>query len=150
MSGQGGWLERHCDLKDVPKQVQWLKESLEASTAQWKIVVGHHPIYSGGEHGDTAYLIEHVLPLLQEHKVQAYFNGHDHDLQHLQAGTVNLFCSGAGSRPRPTATTSHTKFAKGGCSGFTALALRADQMDVRMIDDHGQLLYSTTVPRVAV
>jgi acid phosphatase len=129
------------------KQVAWLESALAASQAPWKIVVGHHPIYSGGVHGDTPYLVEHVLPLLEKYKVQAYFNGHDHDLQHLQAGKVNLFCSGAGSKVRETKNTAHTKFAKS-CSGFTAVQLQSGRMDVRMIDDRGRLLYTTGVPQI--
>jgi acid phosphatase len=132
--------------QDVPKQLAWFKSALAASAAKWKIVIGHHPIYSGGGHGDTAELVETILPLLQQYQVQAYFNGHDHDLQHLQAGKVNLFCSGAGSQFRPTVDTPHTKFARA-CSGFTAVALSADKLDVRMIDDQGRLLYTTSVPR---
>jgi tartrate-resistant acid phosphatase type 5 len=134
--------------QDVPKQLAWFKDALAASTAPWKIVVGHHPIYSGGGHGDTAELIETILPLLQEHKVQAYFNGHDHDLQHLQAGDVNLFDSGAGSQHTLTFYTKRSKFAKSR-SGFTAVSLQPDKMDVRMIDDRGQLLYTTSIPRVS-
>jgi acid phosphatase len=134
--------------QDVPRQIAWFKDALAASTAPWKIVVGHHPIYSGGGHGDSVELIETVLPLLQEHKVQAYFNGHDHDLQHLQAGDVNLFDSGAGSQHTPTFYTKRSKFAKS-TSGFTAVSLQPDKMDVRMIDDRGQLLYTATIPRVA-
>jgi tartrate-resistant acid phosphatase type 5 len=133
--------------QDTKQQLDWFKAALAASKAQWKIVIGHHPIYSGGEHGDSPELIEKVLPLLHEHKVQAYFNGHDHDLQHLMAGEVNLFDSGAGSQVRPTKKTVHTKFAAS-CSGFTTVALQPDRMDVRMIDNHGTLLYTATVPRV--
>jgi acid phosphatase len=133
--------------QDVPKQVAWFESALKSSVAPWKIVIAHHPVYSGGEHGDTPYIIERILPLLEKYKVQAYFNGHDHDLQHLQAGAVNLFCSGGGSKPRAAINdTPHTKFGKG-CSGFTAVALQSDKMDVRMIDDHGQLLYTASVPR---
>jgi acid phosphatase len=134
--------------QDVPKQLSWFKDALAASKAQWKIVIGHHPIYSGGGHGDTPELIENILPLLQEHKVQAYFNGHDHDLQHLVAGEVNLFDTGAGSQHTPTFYTKHSKFAKS-CSGFTTVSLQADRMDVRMIDNRGTLIYATTVPRVS-
>jgi acid phosphatase len=136
----------HLHSQDIEKQVAWLDAALAASTAPWKIVIAHHPVYSGGEHGDTPYIIEHVLPLLEKYKVQAYFNGHDHDLQHLQAGSVNLFCSGAGSKIRPTTNTPHTKFAKS-CSGFTAVSLQVDKLEVRMISDRGQLLYATSVPR---
>jgi acid phosphatase len=133
----------------APAQLDWFKAALAASKAQWKIVVGHHPIYSGGEHGDSPELIKHILPLLQEYGVQAYLNGHDHDLQHLMAGDINLFISGAGSQVRPTKATSHTKFAKSS-SGITAISLGADAMDVRMIDNHGGLLYTTRVLRSSV
>jgi len=149
LDGEELIFEKHLNRGEVPKQVEWLRVALAASTTPWKIVVGHHPVYSGGEHGDTPYIIEHILPLLQQYKVQAYINGHDHDLQHLQAGTVNLFCSGGGSKIRPTTNTPHTKFAKSS-SGFVAVALQPGQMDVRMISDQGQLLYTTTVPRVSV
>jgi tartrate-resistant acid phosphatase type 5 len=129
------------------EQVPWLEAALKASTAPWKIVIGHHPVYSGGQHGDTPYIVEHILPLLAEHKVQAYFNGHDHDLQHLEAGKVNLFCTGGGSKPRAAIRkTGHTKFGLG-CSGFIAASLQAEKLEVRMIDDKGQVLYSTSVAR---
>jgi tartrate-resistant acid phosphatase type 5 len=132
--------------QDVPKQLAWFKAALAASKAQWKIVIGHHPIYSGGGHGDTPELIKNILPLLQAHKVQAYFNGHDHDLQHLVAGEVNLFDTGAGSQHTPTFFTKRSKFAKS-CSGFTTVSLQAEKMDVRMIDIQGTPVYATSVSR---
>jgi tartrate-resistant acid phosphatase type 5 len=141
----------HGNVKsqDVPRQMAWFKSALKASTAPWKIVIGHHPVYSGGDHGDTPYIVEHILPLLEKYKVHTYFNGHDHDLQHLQAGAVNLFCSGGGSKPRAKIKDlPQTMFAKG-CSGFTAVSLQAGKMDVQMVDDKGRLLYTTTVPRVS-
>lgn len=139
----------HLRSQDNSAQLAWLEAALKASTASWKIVIAHHPVYSGGIHGDTPYIIKHILPLLEKYGVQAYFNGHDHDLQHLQAGKVNLFCSGAGSKPRANMKgTPHTKFALG-CSGFIAAALQADQLNIRMIDDQGKLLYTTNVPRSA-
>ncbi len=133
------------DKKTVPKQVEWFEAALKASTAPWKIVIGHHPVFSGGQHGDTPYLVEHILPLLEKYKVQAYFNGHDHDLQHLQANGINFFCSGGGSKPRAAIKDiPQTKFGKG-CSGFAAVSLQPDKMDVRLIDDAGNKLYSHTV-----
>jgi acid phosphatase len=94
----------------------------------------------------TLELIKNILPLLHEHGVQAYFNGHDHDLQHLLTGNVNLFDSGAGSQHTPTFYTKRSKFAKS-CSGFTTISLQPDKMDVRMIDNQGKQVYATTVVR---
>jgi acid phosphatase len=141
--------EAQVKTQNVPGQIAWFKAALAASKAQWKIVIGHHPIYSGGEHGDSHELIKNILPLIQEYGVQAYFCGHDHDLQHLMAGDINLFISGAGSQVRPTFKTSHTKFAKAS-SGITAVSLASDAMDIRMIDDKGTLLYTTRVLRNSV
>jgi tartrate-resistant acid phosphatase type 5 len=135
--------------QDVPGQLAWFKAALTASKAQWKIVFAHHPIYSGGEHGDQPELIEGVLPVLQEHNVHAYFNGHDHDLQHLVTGDINLFCTGAGSQVRPTKKTEYTRFANSQ-SGFTTVRLGPDKMDVAMIDWRGTVLYTTTVARSGV
>jgi tartrate-resistant acid phosphatase type 5 len=132
--------------QDVPKQLAWFKAALAVSKAQWKIVIGHHPIYSGGGHGDTPELIENILPLLQAHKVQAYFNGHDHDLQHLVAGNLNLFDTGAGSQHTLTFYTKRSKFAKS-CSGFTTVSMQPDKMAVRMIDNRGNQVYATAVAR---
>lgn len=42
-----------------------LESKLARSKAQWKIVIGHHPVYSNGHHNSTAELIQHVQPLLQ-------------------------------------------------------------------------------------
>jgi acid phosphatase len=135
--------------QDVPKQMAWLEAALAASTAPWKIVIGHHPVYTGGQHGDTPYIVEHVLPLMEKYGVQAYFNGHDHDLQHLQNEKMSFFCTGGGSKPRASIkTTSRTKFGLG-CSGFIAASMTADQLHIQMIDDKGKVLYTTDVPRHA-
>ena len=134
--------------QDVPAQLAWLKSALAASKAQWKIVIGHHPIYSGNAHRGTPELVELILPVLREHGVQVYFNGHDHDLQHLVTGKLNLFCSGAGSIVSGVpAETEYTHFARN-CPGFITASLKPDELRVRMIDGHGKLLHAATVPRV--
>lgn len=133
--------------QDVPKQMAWFEAALAASTAPWKIVIAHHPVYTGGQHGDTPYVVKHVLPLMEKYGVQAYFNGHDHDLQHLQSEKVNFFCTGGGSKPRAAIkTTKRTKFGLG-CSGFIAASLTTDKLHVEMIDSQGKMLYATDIAR---
>ncbi|HEX7652672.1 MAG TPA: tartrate-resistant acid phosphatase type 5 family protein, partial [Verrucomicrobiae bacterium] len=144
-----GETAKHTDLhaQDVPQQVAWLEQALSASKAPWKIVIAHHPVYSGGVHGDTPYIIQHILPLLEKHGVQAYFNGHDHDLQHLHAGQVHFFCTGGGSKPRKSIKEiPQTRFGIG-CSGFIAASLNADTLAVQLIDDQGKVLHVAEVPR---
>jgi len=81
------------------QQLQWLDLELAKPTrATFRIVMGHHPIFSNGRHGDTAALVRDWEPRLSAHGVHAYLAGHDHDLQHLEfAGHPTSFvCSGAG------------------------------------------------------
>lgn len=70
--------------QDTVLQRYWLRHMLGPSTATWKIVVGHHPIWSGGTvHGGTAELQRYVDPILRKQGAHLYLSGHEHDLQHL-------------------------------------------------------------------
>lgn len=146
---KGNFTMRAIETQDVPAQMAWLDQALASSAAPWKIVVGHHPIYSAGlGHGSERDLITTLLPVLQRHKVQAYFAGHDHDLQHLKSGDVNLIISGGGSEHRPVFSIPETQFS-GSVSGFVLASARANEMQVRYIDDKGKLLHTAVVPRAA-
>jgi hypothetical protein len=43
----------------------------------WLFIVGHYPVYSSGQHGDTSENIQYLLPLLDSYPVHAYISGHD-------------------------------------------------------------------------
>jgi acid phosphatase len=131
--------------QDTPAQVKWLDQALSNSTAAWKIVIGHHPIFSGGsEHGDQPELIRAINPVLEKQGVAAYFNGHDHDLQHIVRGSVEYFNTGAGSKVRQPGPTEGSRFYRG-TPGFMAVTLTAKEMHVEVIDYTGGPLYETRV-----
>jgi len=75
-----------------------LDARLAASRARWKVVVGHHPVYSRAGHGDTPALVKGVEPMLRKHGVALYMNGHDHAMQFLTKDGVAYLTSGAGSK----------------------------------------------------
>ena len=108
--------------QNTDTQLKWIDSVLASSNAKWKIVAGHHPVYSGGEHGNTDELIEKLRTLLEKYGVDMYLAGHDHDIQYLkkEGGSVNYFVSGAGSKLRETGTMEYTKFCKS-INGFLAL-----------------------------
>lgn len=86
--------------KEVEAILKNLRLSLSSSNATWKLVIGHHPIRSVGVHGDTLELVQSLLPLLEEHKVDLYINGHDHALELIKRldSSIPLITSGAGSQ----------------------------------------------------
>ena len=129
---------------DDDAQLQWLEQALAASNARWKIVVGHHPVFSGGHHGSTPELVRLIQPLLERHSVTAYINGHDHDLQHIVVNGIHYLTSGAGSDPRPTGKISGTLFASSE-PGFLRAILSPADMDIAFINASGRSLYTATV-----
>lgn len=133
--------------QDVPAQLRWLDEQLAESAAPWKLVIGHHTIHSGGSgHGDTPEMKELIEPLLQKHGVQAYINGHDHDLQHIRRGGVDYVCCGAGSEVRPVQSIEGTLFCEAR-SGFAAVRSDPDALTFEFRDFSGACLYRSAVPR---
>ncbi|MEI8133442.1 MAG: tartrate-resistant acid phosphatase type 5 family protein [bacterium] len=143
--------ENYADLATQHADVQlaWLDSVLSASKETWKIVVGHHPVYSSGsEHGNQPELIARLKPVFEKNNVDAYFAGHEHDLQHQFAkdGKVNYFVSGAGSEVRPAGKSETTKFSVS-TPGFMAVSIKKGTMSVDVIDAKGKTLYSTSISK---
>jgi hypothetical protein len=92
------------------QQLLWLRQTMDESDARWKIAFGHHPYWSNGDAGDAGVYngvpglgldVKLVLEQAVCGRADAYFAGHDHDLQWLQpspaCGKTQLVVSGAGS-----------------------------------------------------
>jgi acid phosphatase len=79
-------------------QIEWLDVELAKSKARWRIVFGHHPVFSHGLHGRTEALVQRVKPLLEKHGVDLYVAGHDHHLELLRpvAGVTYVISGGGG------------------------------------------------------
>lgn len=136
-------------IPDPAEQLVWLDAQLAKSRAGWKVVVGHHPIRSGGKHGGSGELKERLEPMLVRYGVQAYICGHDHTLQHVQAGGLHHICTGAGSSAGEVASIRGTRFAASepGFAVFT-LASGAMQLGFRGVD--GRTLYETSLRQQVV
>lgn len=100
-------------------QLKWLAEGLENSTAKWKLVYGHHILWSigGTKYSEGHVLRKLLMPSLCEN-ADAYIAGHEHDLELLtddcskytnESGKkLPLIISGAASKMRGK----HTPFAE--------------------------------------
>ena len=136
----------HVQDQDPKAQLRWLESVLAASQARWKIVVGHHPVYSTGSlHGDTKELQTQVLPVLEKYGVRIYFCGHDHILEHLVHGQMNYIVCGGGSSHRSLKKRPDVRFGADS-AGFLSVNLTASEARAAYINDSGKELYRTTVP----
>ena len=135
--------------QDTTKQINWIKDQLGQSDAAWKLVFGHHPMYTSGKRKeDTSYSRWHLEDIFEENKVDAYFAGHEHDLQHQKPENkyTHHFVSGAGSEIRPTGKMDFTRFSQS-IQGFMAVSVKTDQMLVQVIDYEGNMIYKTIITK---
>jgi tartrate-resistant acid phosphatase type 5 len=81
-----------------PDSVQgvWLRNAMAASTACWKIVVMHHPPYSSGAHGSSAWM---QWPY-REWGADLVLTGHDHTYERVVVGGLTYIVSGLGGNTR--------------------------------------------------
>jgi hypothetical protein len=92
--------------------IDWLTRSLAASKARWKLVFGHHALWSGGgsKYEKARALRVLLLPALCRH-ADAYFSGDDHMLEVYtddcravdgsKPAPLPLLVSGAAAKYRP-------------------------------------------------
>lgn len=138
-----GVLPRKAYLANLLRDVDL---ALKASTAKWKIVVGHHTMKSIGHHGDTVELVAHLLPVLLENDVDLYFNGHDHCLEHISGleSPIQFLTSGGGSKAWKgdvgQLSPDQLKFYYDG-QGFMGVQIFQSQLQVQFYDVFGNVLH---------
>lgn len=145
----GTWQHGHdftLKPEQQAEQLVWFETQLKKPrSAPFLAVLGHHPVYSNGPHGDHPVLIREWDPLFRKYKVDLYMAGHDHDLQHLEfdGHPTTHFLSGAGGADLyvlkidgldrgPYAQQVH---------GFSHLAVTREAMELRHLDSDGRVLY---------
>jgi tartrate-resistant acid phosphatase type 5 len=128
-------------------QLIWLKEELSKSQAKWKVVYGHHHIYSATR-GDNTRLIETLLPVLQGGKVDLYICGHDHNLQHVgPEGNVHFFVAGGGGAGTYELNEYPRTIFKAQKHGFAALEADGKKLKVRLVGADGAQVYEYTLEK---
>jgi acid phosphatase len=133
--------------QDKQAQIDWLERALANSKAAWKIVVGHHQLFTvTGQNHDFPEMIGPFKPLLDRHGVHAYVNGHEHNLEHIAVDGVHYITCGAGSATAAVVTPPPGQFASSH-HGFMTVRLAAHGLGFSFIDDTGVTLYQALIPR---
>ena len=129
------------------KQREWLDRELTNSQARWKVVYGHHPIYSDGNYEDRPDLIASLLPILAN-RVDAYICGHDHNLQALQAQRgVRFYVAGGGGANLYDVTRSPRSLFVSRANGFAVLEADATRLVVKLVDATGKVVYEEPITK---
>ncbi|RZK01738.1 MAG: acid phosphatase, partial [Flavobacterium sp.] len=139
--------------QDTLAQKKWLVETLNTSdkSIKWKIVVGHHPLYSGGkrkENTDTKAFEKKFASLFDQYKVDAYLCGHEHDLQVIKpkGRYTTQFLSGSACEIRPTGKREGTLFSVSE-PGFLTFSINDRKLQVQAVNEKGQVIYTTEITK---
>ncbi|MGB5635700.1 MAG: metallophosphoesterase [Waterburya sp.] len=129
------------------KQLDWLEQELKQTKQPWKVVFGHHPLYSSGMHGGSSELIEKLSPLFARYGVQLYLNGHDHDYERTTVinGTTYVTCGNGGAKPRDVGKSEWTAYSVSRL-GFAAVEVYSDRLEVMGIGTNGKIFDRGEVP----
>ena len=123
------------------QQLPWLRTSLAASKAPWKVVVGHHPIYSAGFYGNDPVAQARLGPLFKKYGVQLYINGHEHDYERTKVidGTTYLTLGIGGASLRPILANGNTA-ACASVHGFVELEASPTSLNINAWDRQGKAI----------
>jgi acid phosphatase len=127
------------------EQLTWLEENLARSQSRWKIVYGHHPVYSSGLHGGSQFLNDRLTPLFSRYQVQLYICGHDHNYERSKnlQGTTYIVC-GAGAGTRPVSKSDWTAFSADILS-FVAFEVYDKVIKIKAINSIGKVFDKTAI-----
>ncbi|MBP1615993.1 MAG: acid phosphatase [Bacteroidetes bacterium] len=133
--------------QDMKKQLAWIDSVLTVAKEDWVIVAGHHPIYAqtAKDSSERADMQARLDPILRKHKVDMYVCGHIHNFQHIRmkGSSIDYVVNSAGSLARKVTPIEGTLF----CSpepGFSICSASKTELDLRMIDKKGNILYTVT------
>jgi hypothetical protein len=66
------------DPATARKQAEWLDAALSRTSAAWKFVMFHHPVYASHPRRESPRLREFWIPVFDRHHVDVVLQGHDH------------------------------------------------------------------------
>lgn len=138
--------------QDSTLQKKWIEKELSRQDPRikWKIVVGHHPMYTGSirrEEYDVQSVRYSLDPLLTKHKVDAYLAGHDHSLQyiHMTEGP-HYIISGAASEKTWAQLIPGSKMAAS-VYGFFTFSVLPQSCIIQAINHEGQVIYRNEIKK---
>ncbi|HEX3079207.1 MAG TPA: metallophosphoesterase, partial [Puia sp.] len=143
--------EHNVKGQDTAAQRIWLEKTLSQAPSyiKWKFVFGHHPLWTGGNRMNAPEGVEMrklLRPIFEKFKVDAYFSGHEHNLQYIKpVGYTNYFVSGAGSETTPVIVHPDGGVFARSENGFMNISLTSDQMQVQVIGYTGESLFTTVI-----
>lgn len=123
-------------------QLNWIDSVAQSLSTSWKIMIGHHPLYSYGHHGEDFIMQDLLEEVLENNEIDIYISGHEHDLQHLSMNSyTDFFISGTAAIRRETDSGEYSLFSSSEY-GFLCIQLSENILKSYFINREGEVLYN--------
>ena len=133
--------------QEADRELNWFENEISSSTADWKVVCGHYPLYSNGAHGNKTSLINMIEPLLINYNADLYIAGHDHDLELIKNETGPYYLiSGSGALLREYSPGSDTVYGKKAC-GVAVLRFSSDELIIMILLEDNTIDFSLKITK---
>jgi acid phosphatase type 7 len=123
-------------------QYNWLVDDLTNSTADFNVVLLHHPIYSVTRE-DTYYsqLQSVLVPVFQQHNVRIVFSGHEHNYERFYDAGIYYIVTGGGGAPLYDKTLDDPRLQVFMMKHhYCYLTYDGDNLAVKVYDNHDNLI----------
>jgi tartrate-resistant acid phosphatase type 5 len=133
-------------LQDTTAELSRMDSLFNSEEFTWKMVVGHHPVYSGESRGsELGSMQQHIMPHLYKNNVDVYFAGHEHVIRHLKKeGPTHFMTSGAGSKTVAAHDIPDTRFVSG-TTAFLLVSVTSDSLYFQSINYKGEIEYRVSI-----
>ena len=136
--------------QNLKKQLDWIEKTLKNSSAKWKIVMGHHPVYADTYKGEEERLDmqARLKPLLDAYGVDLYICGHIHHFQHIRpiGSQVQYVVNSSGSLARNVNAVEGTLFCSSD-AGFSVVSADDKTLTMYMINGNGKIIYNFSIEK---
>ena len=132
--------------------LQWIENTLAASTADYLLVAGHYHIYANTHNAESkpeaVCLLERLDPLLREYRVAAYMNGHKHTTEYHVVNGMAYLVVGHGSDKNDAlepGTPAGDLYNITDIAAFGVMHVSDTSLNFTYVDENGNFLYSNTI-----
>ena len=137
-------VHREAGKQDMAKELRWIDSTLSVSDAQWKIVMGHHPVYAGTSKSESERtdLQQRLQPLLDKYNVDISVCGHIHNFQHIRVKNsgVDYIVNTSASLTRVVVPFDGAIFGSSD-PGFSLCTVTETELIITFVNDEGEIIY---------
>ncbi|HTM52316.1 MAG TPA: metallophosphoesterase [Bryobacteraceae bacterium] len=138
-----------------PAQLDWIRQQLRDSKADWKICYFHHPLYTEAKfHGPDKDLRARLEPIFRQYGVRVVLSGHEHVYERIKPQNgIDYFVLGSSGQLRYKNLRKHsTATAKGFDTEqtFMIIQIAADELDFQTLSKTGVTVDHGTFTRAVL